>query len=226
MLGREAEQPTLQPFSSPVEPTHHGADRDLEDLGDLLVGEALDVGEEHGHPELLRQVLERLLHLRVGEPLEQLVLCASTGQSGLEAAEPAVHVQILDVVEIALPRTALLGAIRVDERVREDAEEPGLEVRSLFEAIERAIGLEVGLLHEILGVGRVAGHAQRTRVERRHVLHRLLREPRLVSHGPTLSATSARSSELSSCRAQVLEDGEHTTVLGLGCRQAELREHR
>ena len=33
----------------PVQPAHHGTDRDVEDLGDLLVGEALDVGEQHGH---------------------------------------------------------------------------------------------------------------------------------------------------------------------------------
>ena len=49
-----------------------------------------------------------------------------------------------------------------------------------------AIRLEVGLLHEILGVGRVAGHAQSTGVERWHELHRCLGEPRLVSHDPNL----------------------------------------
>src|SRR6476661_3400029 len=61
----EAEQPTLQPFSSPMEARHHRADRDVEDLGDLLVREALDVGEQDSDSELLGEILERLLHLVV-----------------------------------------------------------------------------------------------------------------------------------------------------------------
>ena len=162
----------------------------------------------------------------VGEPLEQLVLGAATGHRRLETTEPAVHVEVLDVVEVGLARTALLGSVGVDERVREDAEEPRLEVRALFEAAERAVGLEVGLLHEILGVGRVAGHAQRTRVERRHELHRLLGEPRLVSHG---AHATGRMPVVRRCRhvaRRCSQHRQHTAVLGLGRGQAELREHR
>jgi hypothetical protein len=50
-----------------MEPAHHGADRHVHDLGDLLVGETLDVGEQHGHPELLGQGLEGGLHHLVGD---------------------------------------------------------------------------------------------------------------------------------------------------------------
>ena len=53
-LDGELVQLLLQRLSSPVQPAHHGADRDVEDLGDLLVGEALDVGEQHGHAEAAR----------------------------------------------------------------------------------------------------------------------------------------------------------------------------
>src|SRR5690242_11761382 len=67
---RVFEQPLLQLSSSAMDATHHGADGNVEDLGDLLVGEALDVGEDHGHPELLRQRLEGLLDLVVGECIE------------------------------------------------------------------------------------------------------------------------------------------------------------
>src|SRR5436309_13944733 len=35
----------LQLFAAAVQPGHHGADRRAHDLGDLLVGEALDIGE-------------------------------------------------------------------------------------------------------------------------------------------------------------------------------------
>src|SRR2546423_2188169 len=52
-LHTELEQRLLQRLSSTVEPAHDRSDRDLEDLGDLLVRETLDIGQQHGHPELL-----------------------------------------------------------------------------------------------------------------------------------------------------------------------------
>ena len=39
-----------------MEAAHHGADRDVEHLGDLLVGEPLDVGEVDGQAELLAMI--------------------------------------------------------------------------------------------------------------------------------------------------------------------------
>ena len=101
---RSSHNCVLSAFSSPMQPAHHRADRNVEDLGDLLVREALDVGQQHRHAELLGQRLEGLLHLGVGEPVEQLVLGAATGQRRLEAAEPAVEVEVLDVVEVGLAR--------------------------------------------------------------------------------------------------------------------------
>ena len=62
-------------------------------------------------------------------------------------------------------RLALLLAVRVDERVREDPVEPRLEVGARLELVEAAIRAQVGLLHEVLGVGRVAGQAQRRPVQ-------------------------------------------------------------
>src|SRR4051794_9180767 len=47
----ELVQPLLERLSSAMQPTHHRPDRDVEDLGDLLVGEALHVGQEDRHPE-------------------------------------------------------------------------------------------------------------------------------------------------------------------------------
>ena len=62
-----------------------------------------------------------------------------------------------------------------------------------------AVRPEVGLLHEVFGVGAVAGHAQRRAVQLRRVLHRLLGELGPVCHTATLAAallTRARPPEL------------------------------
>ncbi len=43
-LGKCIQQ-LLELLSSPMQPTHHRADRNIKDLGDLLVGETLDIGQ-------------------------------------------------------------------------------------------------------------------------------------------------------------------------------------
>ncbi len=57
-----------------MKPRHHRSDRDVEDLGDLLVGEPLDVGEEHRHPEVLGERLERSLYVTVDELIQRRFL--------------------------------------------------------------------------------------------------------------------------------------------------------
>jgi hypothetical protein len=44
-------QRLLHRLSSPVETRHHGTDWNVEHLGDLLLGEALHIGEQHRKPE-------------------------------------------------------------------------------------------------------------------------------------------------------------------------------
>src|SRR5438876_2056075 len=95
-------QPLLERPSSAVQSAHHRTDGDVEDLGDLLVGETLDVGEEHGHAELLGQLLDRLLHLTLRQVVEQLVLGAAPGGRPLEPAEVPVEREGLDVVDVGL----------------------------------------------------------------------------------------------------------------------------
>ena len=104
------------------------------------------------------------------------------GLGRLEAAEAPEEVEVLGVVEVDFVGPALLGPVHVDVGVGEDLVEPGLEVRALLEPAEAAVRAQVGLLHEIFGVGRVAGHAQRARVERIHERHRVLGEIRLIGH--------------------------------------------
>src|SRR4051812_3890674 len=93
-LSAELVQPLLQGLSSAVEATHDRTDRNIEDLGDLLVGKAFHVAEQHGDPELLGQRLERLFDLALGEPFEDLLLGALAGGSTLETAEAPVEVEV------------------------------------------------------------------------------------------------------------------------------------
>src|SRR4051812_26062193 len=73
---------------------------------------------------------------------------------------------VLDVLaHTGLTRLTLLLAIRVDERVCQDPVEPSLEVGAFLELVEGGEGFDERLLDEILGVGGVARHAQRSRVE-------------------------------------------------------------
>ena len=175
-------QRALHRFSSPMESRHHGADRDVEHLGDLLVREPLDVGEEHRESEVVRELLERLLHLVVGEEVEKLLLGRHAGGCGLHRTETLVQVQVLDVAEIGLLRASLLGPVLVDVGVGEDPEQPCPQVGALLERVEAPETPQVGLLDEVLGVGLIARHAQRRGVELGCVFHGLVGEVVLVGH--------------------------------------------
>jgi hypothetical protein len=78
-----------------VETRHHRADRDVQDLRDLLVGEAFHVGQEHRHPELLGKAGQGLLDVLVGKRLEDLCL---RGGLGAVATETLVEVPLGDLL--------------------------------------------------------------------------------------------------------------------------------
>ena len=143
-----------------------------------------------GQTEVVREVLERLFDLVVGEHLHQRLLGGAADGGIGEGADSLVEVEVLDLAEIGLVGTSLLGPVLVDVGVRQDPEQPRAEVGALGERVEAAEPLEIRLLHQILGVGAVARHAHGGRVELRRVLHCLLCEHRLVCHdGRTLSDT-------------------------------------
>jgi hypothetical protein len=104
-----------------------------------------------------------------------------TSSSALRPAP--IQVEVLDVVELSLFGTTLFRAVGIDVGVGQDLVQPRLKVCPLLEPTKAAVGLQVRLLHQIFGVGRVAGHAQGGGVERRHELHGLVREARLIRHG-------------------------------------------
>jgi hypothetical protein len=66
-----------------VQPAHDGADRSAHDLGDLLVGEALDVGQVDRHPEVLGQRLQGLLDVGVRQVVQRLHLGAAQAGAGV-----------------------------------------------------------------------------------------------------------------------------------------------
>ncbi len=92
--------------SATVQAGHHRADRGAHDLGDLLVREALDIGQIDREPELLRNLLQRRLDIAVGQMLERLGFSRleSGGRMGLGPRE----LPVLDLVVRVLDRLALL----------------------------------------------------------------------------------------------------------------------
>ena len=94
-----------------------------------------------------------------------------------------VQVEVLDVLHVGLLGPSLGGAVAVDERVGEDLVEPRPEVGAVLVAVEGAVRLQERLLHEVLGVGGVPGHAQGGGVQRLHVRHGELGESTPVGHG-------------------------------------------
>ena len=83
----------------------------VEDFGDLLVGEPLDIGEIHGEPEPLWELVESRFHLVIGEKVHQFVLGAAPGQGLLDGADAPVEVEVFHLGEVGLVRPALLGGI-------------------------------------------------------------------------------------------------------------------
>ena len=72
---------------------------------------------------------------------------------------------VLDLGGVGLQRLALPLAVGVDVGVGEDAVHPRLEVGAGLVLVERGVRLGVGLLEQVLGVGRVARGAHRGGVE-------------------------------------------------------------
>jgi hypothetical protein len=76
-----------------------------------------------------------------------------------------VELPVLDVLGHRLLRLPLLLAVVVDEGVGQDPVEPRLQVGARAELVEGGVRLGERLLHQVLGIGRVAGHPHRGAVE-------------------------------------------------------------
>ncbi len=111
-------EPPEEPATT-VQTAHDRPHRCLHDVGDLLVGEPFDIGEVDGHPEVLRDGLQRVLH-GGGRQVVDGVGLGGARRDRLGDALRAAELPVLELVDRALVGVALVLAVRVDERVRED----------------------------------------------------------------------------------------------------------
>ena len=72
-VGRIAAEFSTEPLPGPVQAGLHAADRDTGDGGDLLVGEALEVGEKDDRTVPVRQGSQRRGEIGTQPGSEQLV---------------------------------------------------------------------------------------------------------------------------------------------------------
>ena len=147
----------LEEPASPEQATHHRADRDVEDVGDLLVGEVLQVGEDHRQPEVDGHRVDGPQHVVGEQPVEEGALRVLGDVGRVPGDEPVLHRVALVLDDVALLRRP---AVPVDEGVREDLVEPGLDVGPALELVEEAEGPEDRVLDQVLGVAGVLGQPQ------------------------------------------------------------------
>ena len=147
-----------------MEARHHCTDRNAQHVGNLPVGEPFDVGQEHGDPEVLGEVGQGLLDVVVHQALEHDRL-RRLAHLPVVRNEVPVEVELLGVVGRDRDRLPAALPVAADEEIGHDLEEPRLEVRPRLETVPGTEGPEVGLLHQILRVGRIARHTKRRAVE-------------------------------------------------------------
>ena len=158
-----------QKLSATVKARADGANRAIDELCDLFVGKSFDVAKNHDGAEILRQRFHGFREIVIEQiPIEA---CFHIVRIGVFRANGVV--EILDVLVINFIWLFRLLTVNIDVGVLHDAEKPRFAVRAGFEFVPETIGFHVGLLEEIVGIVRVAGHAQREIKKRVDVRHRL-----------------------------------------------------
>ena len=109
-----------------MQPRHDGPDRDVEDLRRVRVGEVADVDQDDHVAEVVRHLRRARRTIAVlRQPLVDALLVGDRPPGLLELVDEEV-VALLERLHV---RRALQPAAAVDVEVREDAEEPGAQVR-------------------------------------------------------------------------------------------------
>jgi hypothetical protein len=152
-----------------------GAEVEVEDLGDLFVGEAFDFAEDDDGSEGLRELAEGVFETLAGLVLDDLIVggVVGIGEGGAEAERVAfcVCVGVVAGVDgdlltfVTGPPTALVGGF-----AKSNAVEPGAEAGVAVEAADAAEDLDEDFLGEIGGVGGVVNVAGDEGVERLMIL--------------------------------------------------------
>lgn len=145
-----------------MQPGHDGSDRHAEQVRDLAVRVTLDVCEIDRRLVAVRQLGNCLPDVGEREPAEHLGL----GRRG--HARPVGHHARGERVEFGaqhVDRLALTLAVAIDERVRQDAEQPGPRVRARREVPQSGIRAGHALLDQVLGVAGISRHPKSGRIQ-------------------------------------------------------------
>ena len=128
-----------------VNPPFHGRQRDLERVGDLVVGEADDIAQQQRCAQVDVQLLDRSPELT-----DRLTLLRG------DIRDRRGHLRD----ELGRPRTALAGTHGVQDHVLRDLEEPGRELGAMPEARQRLPDAQEHFLGQILRQLAVGDRAQ------------------------------------------------------------------
>ena len=155
-------QAVFQKFSAPMDSAHHRSGRNPQNLSDFSVAEVLEVAQNHGCSEVLRDFLESLFHSRAHRPAQKLGLWIHPSQR-------------LRVVQVGLgvtwgvlihERVYSLGfPARVQKGIRHDSVQPCLAIRALPEAVEAFQPLQIGLLYQVICGGFALGQVERPAIQ-------------------------------------------------------------
>ncbi len=128
-----------------MQPGHHGADRDAENLCSILVAEVADV-DEHDHvAEVVRHLGQRGDDVVLREPFDDTILVGRA--VGLR--ELVVQVVVVRFERLQLRRT-LIAPSAIDVEVRQDPQQPRAQIRTRRVRAPASKCARVRLLDEIV----------------------------------------------------------------------------
>lgn len=130
-----------QGVTSPRDARAHGAGRDTEDIGDLLIGEALHTDEKDRGSLLFGQPRKRPFEIA---QFEAFVLIGRSAQCRL------------GVVDFDRSARAQVPPDLVDVLIVEDTEQPCAQIGALLPEMLLCEGAGKAILHEIVGVSDIA----------------------------------------------------------------------
>src|SRR5690554_1212635 len=138
-------------------------------MGDFLIGEVVEVGQDDHRAELLGERAQRVLDILAKRALHDISLGAVVERRILTVEEELLdRAQVVGIEDLSL---FLFAPIFIDERIGQNREEPGAAIGALLEAIPVIIRLQIGLLDQVLGVALILGIAKRAGVELVDILH-------------------------------------------------------
>jgi hypothetical protein len=135
---------------------HDGADGDVEYKGDVFVLDFFNIAEEESFAERRLEPFERCVEGGLVVEADEIFLRGGAGDGSVSVSGWSSR------------KTVRVAAIptRVVRKVAEDAEDPGLEVGVGLEGVEASECLVEGLLHQIFGLGLIAGEPEGVVIER------------------------------------------------------------